>query len=56
MGSGKIFQWHVIRLCSYDSFFDELIDGQGNRFFFRSIRMVFPGRFDDKAFFRKAIL
>ena len=56
MGSGKLFQWHVICLFSYDSFFDELINGQGNRFFDRSIRMVFTGSFADGTFFRKAFL
>ena len=55
MGSGKLFQWHVICLFSYDSFFDELINGQGNRFFVRHIAEVFMGSFTNSRFFLKAI-
>lgn len=54
--SRNLFLGHVTHLFSYDSFFDELIDGQGNRFFVRSIRMVFTGSLNDKASFRKAFL
>ena len=56
ISSRKRFQRHVTHLFSYDSFFDELFDGQGNRFFFRSIRMVFTGSFADGTFFQKAFL
>ena len=56
IGNGKLFQRHVTRLFGYDRFFDELCDGQGNRFFFRSIRMVFTGSLDEGTFFRKAFL
>lgn len=55
IGNGKRFQRHFTRLFGYDSFFDELFDGQGNRFFVRHIEEVFMGSFTNSRFFLKAI-